>query len=47
MTFWKFCEKVSGFVGERTVLNNILNVRIAWDANKTVAEAVELIRQTA
>lgn len=47
MGFWKFCEKVSGFVGERTVVNNILKVRIGWEADKTVAEVVEAIRKAA
>lgn len=44
MGFWKFCEKVSGFVGEKIVLNNILKVRIGWEVDKTVGEVVEILR---
>lgn len=47
MSFWKFCEKVSGFVGEELVLTYIRTVRVQWEANKTVGEVADHIHKSA
>lgn len=47
MGFWKFCEKVSGFVGEELVLTYIRTIRVQWGANRTVGEVADHIRMAA
>ncbi len=44
MGFFRYCEKVSGFVGLETTLNHIHTVRLFWTMNKTIEEAVLSIR---
>ena len=46
MSFWKFCEKVSEFVGEELVLTYIRSVREKWAANQTVDQVVDSIRES-
>ena len=44
MSFWCFCEKVSGFVGQDVTLAYIQVVHRKWLQNKTVGEAADAIR---
>ena len=46
MSFWTYCEKVSGFVGSDLVVSHISMVRIKWNHNKTVIECVDAIRES-
>jgi len=46
MSFWKFCEKISGFVGEDLTITYINVVRIKWRNNNTVDEAVKAIQES-
>jgi len=40
MSFFKYCEKVSGFLGIKLVLDNIHVIHRNWAHNKTVSETV-------
>jgi len=46
MSFWRFCEKVSGFVGEELVLTYIRSIRVKWEADQTVGAVVDSIRES-
>jgi hypothetical protein len=44
MNFFKYCEKVSGFLGIKLVLDNIHVIHRNWAQNKTVGETAEALK---
>lgn len=47
MGFWRYCEKVEGFVGNALVIKYIGRVRQFWEENRTVGEAAEHLKSAA
>lgn len=45
MSFWKYCEKLSGFVGQTKVMKNINRVYGFWYGDYTIEQCLDELKK--